>query len=312
MSTPAAQLAAVRRLVDQSVAAVDALAPGLMRHVMPALVAARDELRSELTDWLQRNGGADKFGGLQKRQLLLSLESTFDRIRELEPAMGAALSAAGAESGPLAVANLQNEIARLSAIFDGGMPAIPQLDQAAIIARGEQMLWRRFETSARRYTGSVGEDIRHQMAVGLAKGENISQLVTRIAKLGDPLARASGDPAADASGVADAMFGRARFNADRLVRTELMHAYNVQHDLSIEEANADLPPGEPHYMRRWDSSADRRVCALCDALDGKVAEVGGMFPGGVSSPPRHPGCRCVSVPWLERWGADWPSDVTPT
>lgn len=312
MSIAAEQLAAVRRLVDQSVAAVDALAPGLMRHVIPALVAARDELRADLTDWLQRNNGADRFGGLQKRQLLLSLESTFDRIRELEPAMGAALGAAGEASGPLAVANLQNEIARLSAIFDGGIPAIPQLDQAAIIARGDQMLWRRFETSARRYTGAVGEDIRHQMAVGLAKGENISQLVTRISRLGDPLARASGDAAADAGGVADAMFGRARANADRLVHTELMNAYNVQHDLSIAEANADLPKGEPQYQRRWDASADRRVCALCDALDGKIAAVGAPFPGGIDSPPRHPWCRCVSVPWLERWGADWPSDVTPT
>lgn len=304
MAGPAAQIDSIERLVRESVATVDALAPDAMRAVLPALRAARDELRADLQDWLARApGGADRFTALQRTQALRALEGSLERVGELEPAVAHALAATRHATGPLAIANLDTEVQRLSAIFGGGVPTIPQIDAAAIIARGDRLLWRQHASSAKRYAGAVGNDIRNLFAVGLAKGETFEQLVTRLRRLGDPRAKRHAiDPGTDSMAIADGMFQRHKFMAERLVRTEAMHSYNVQHDEAIDYVNAQRPDGEDEYLRRWDASADKRVCPICKALDRTVAKIGGTFKGGVSSPPLHPFCRCVVLAWLRRWG----------
>lgn len=288
----------------ESVTSVDALAPDAMRAVLPALRAARDELRVDLLAWLKHaTDGDQRFTALAKRQALASLDGALERVGELEPAMGAALAKSRKLTGPLAAKNLETEIARLSAIFDGGVPTMPQINTAAVLAQGNKLLWRRHETSARRYAGAVGDDIRQQFAIGVAKGETFEQLVTRLRRLGDPGARKRGiDPGADAAGIADGMFRRQKHMADRLVRTEMMNAYNVQHDEAIVQANEQRPEGDDEYLRKWDAAADLRICPLCRELDGTVATLDGTFRGGIRSPPRHPYCRCVILAWMARWG----------
>lgn len=302
--TEAAQVEAVRRLVRESVASVDALAPGALQAVMPALRAARDELRADLLAWLQHApAGAERFTAYQKQEALRSLEAALERVGDLQPAIAAGLAKARHSTGPLAIANLETEIHRLSAIFGGGVPTIAQIDAAAVIAKGDKLLWRRHERSAARYAGAVGEDIRHQLSIGVAKGESIEQLVTRLRRFGDPAAKLRPlDPGADADAIAGGLFRRHKFWADRLVRTEVMNTYNVQHDASIEYANEHRPEGDEEFLRRWDAAADVRVCVLCSALDGMVTTIGGVFPGGISGPPRHPCCRCIVLAWLRRWG----------
>lgn len=304
MTSPAEQVEAVRRLVRESVATVDGLAPGALRAVLPALRAAREELRVDLLDWLRRApNGSERFTAFQKQQALLALESALERVGELEPAMAAGLAKGRRDTGPLAVKNLDTEIQRLSAIFGGGVPTIPQIEAAAVIAKGDKLLWKRHERSAARYAGAVGEDIRKQFAIGVAKGETVDQLVNRLRRLGDPAAQKQAiDPGADASAIADGLFKRSRWMAERLVRTEVMNTYNVQHDVAIEYANQNRPEGDAEYLRRWDAAADFRVCVLCADLDQTVTTIGGTFKGGVSNPPRHPCCRCVVLAWLARWG----------
>lgn len=298
------QVAAVERLVLDSVRAIDSFAPAVLGEVMPVLRAARDELRRDLGQWLAATpGGSERFTAYQRAQTLRSLEASLERVAQLEPAMGRALEAGRELTGPLAVANLDGEIRRLSAIFGGGVPKIPQIKTAAIIARGERMLWRRHATSARRYAGQVGDDIRHLFAVGLAKGETFEQLVTRLRRLGNPRARSGPiDPGADADTIAGGLFQRYKHTADRLVRTEIMHAYNVQHDESIAYANEHRPDGDDPYLRRWDATADKVACPRCKALHGTVSTLDGTFRGGIKSPPAHPYCRCILLAWMARWG----------
>jgi len=298
------QVEAVRRLVRESVASVDALAPEAMRAVMPALLAARDEMRADLLTWLKNApDGKERFTAFQKKQALRALESSLDRVGELEPAMGQALAKSRKLTGPLAVKNLETEIARLSSIFDGGIPTMPQIDVAAVLAQGQKLLWRRHETSARRYADAVGDDIRNQFAIGVAKGETFEQLVTRLRRLNDPAAKKRGiDPGADAAGIADGLFRRDKHMADRLVRTEMMHAYNVQHDEAIKQADERRPEGDDEYLRKWDATADTRLCPLCREFDGTVARIDGAFAGGIKTPPRHPYCRCTVLAWMARWG----------
>lgn len=288
----------------ESVASVDALAPGALRAVLPALRAARDELRADLLEWLQNApDGADRFTAFQKKQALRALEAGLERVGELRPAMASALAKGRHDTGPLAIKNLDTEIQRLSAIFGGGVPTIPQIDAAAVMARGNKLLWKRHETSAARYAGAVGEDIRHQFSIGVAKGETVEQLVSRLRRLGNPAAKGGPiDPGHDADAIAGGLFKRHKWWADRLVRTEVMNTYNVQHDVSIEYANDNRPEGDEQFMRRWDAAADVRVCVLCAELDQTVTTINGTFKGGISAPPRHPCCRCVVLAWLARWG----------
>lgn len=297
-----AKVEAVQRLVRESVQAVDALSPVALRAVLPALRAVRDELQADVRGWLDGADYRSSFTALQRTGMLRALEGTLDRVKELDPAMAGALAAGRHATGPLAIHNLDTEITRLSAIFGNGMPQLPDIKTAAVLAQGDKLLWRRHESSAKRYAGQVGDDIKHLLAVGVAKHESIEQLVARLRKLGPGPRVSGGDPGADAARIAEGMFARHRWWADRLVRTEVMHAYNVQHDVATVHANENRPDGEPEYVRRWDASMDSKVCPICAGLDGKTAPIGGMFPGGYDSPPAHAACRCVSLAWSPAWG----------
>ena len=60
--------------------------------------------------------------------------------------------------------------------------------------------------------------------------------------------------------------------------------------------------------------AEPGACPACAAYAGRSIRPGGMFPGGLSldprrtvfltpiaSPPRHPHCRCGTIPWHPNW-----------
>lgn len=303
MGAKAAQADAVARLVHESVASVDALTPEAMRAVLPALRAAREELRADLRDWLQAApGNGDRFTAHDNRVALRYLEGALERAKELQPAMARGLADGRKATGPVAVKNLETEISRLSSVFDG-TPSMPRIDIAAVMARSESALWRRHASSAARYAGGVGDDIRKQFAIGVAKGESMEQLVTRLRRLGDPGAKKRGiDPGDDAAGIADGLFRRHKWWAERLVRTEMMYAYNTQHDEATREADEQIPAGEERYLRKWDATADNRLCPLCRELDGTVATIDGPFAGGIQRPPRHPCCRCLALAWMASWG----------
>lgn len=309
MTTRREQVEAVERLVRESVASVDRIAPDALRAVFPALREARDELRRDLQEWIGTiSNGANRFTAYEKTKALRAIEGALERVQHLAPALGKGLAAARHATGPLSIANLDTEITRLGSIF-GQMLTMPQIDTAAVIAKGDRLLWKRHAKSATRYAGAVGDDIKNLFAVGLAKGETFDQLVTRLRRIsGGRGLGTTGDPAGD---IASGLFTRHKHWADRIVRTEMMNAYNVQHDLAITAVNDMRPEGEEEYLRRWDSSPDGARCPLCAELHGKVAKIGKEFPGGIMNPPRHPHCRCVVLAWLKRWG-DMKGETQPT
>lgn len=83
MPTRAEQVDAVRRLVRESVQAVDALVPRALHAVVPALVQARDELRGDLQDWLAtaKNGDiTDSTSRAEKQVPPLTRRTTRSRL----------------------------------------------------------------------------------------------------------------------------------------------------------------------------------------------------------------------------------------
>lgn len=297
---------AVLDQVAQDVTRLDALA---LRELAPILAQAERETQKALLAWLAgaRNGG-DRFTAHQLRRVLASLRSALDVVQQLDPALYATLTRHSSQAGLLATRHVTDQLARFSQIFGSSLNPIP-IEVAGILARGDRMLIPRFRSSAERYAGQVGADIRRQLTLGLVRGETTDQMIKRLQRAGGPRGRVvlrgvAGDPGAISENIAEGLFRRYRSWAERVVRTETLNAYNTHADNTIRTAAAQS--GEP-LKRAWNAAADRRVCLECRWLDGKVTDIDKSFPGGYMHPPAHPHCRCSVI----AWHAEWPVSSLP-
>lgn len=94
----------------------------------------------------------------------------------------------------------------------------------------------------------------------------------------------------DWAGAIDAATKGAADRLPRIAYYETYTAWNDEHMRAaaiVRAANDKAPIGA-----QWISQRDGIVCEFCFALDGTVADEGGLFPGGVGPPPRHWNCRC--------------------
>jgi hypothetical protein len=303
-----AALAEVRAVIDLQAAQVDRLDKESMRALLPALVDARNELARDLAAWLRdAPDGDERFTAQQYRRAMVALDAAMDRIRSIAPEMEAQLQANAHAAGAMSREHLIEQVARFGAAF--GESVYPtDLELAAVIAKGDELLIPRYRTSAARYANGMTEDIRHQLAVGVARNETWAQMKARLVRHGGPKGLVAtrgvlGDPGATAEYIAEGLFRRHRYWAERLVRTELVQAYNVQHQTGIDLLNETRDPARTaEYVQRWDATLDRRACPICKGLDRRVAKIGGQFKGGYHSPPAHPQCRCLVVAWHVSWG----------
>lgn len=285
-----------------------------MRSLMPVLQEARKELRRDMLKWLKDTPEGDaRFTAQEYRRALISVERSMEAIGQIRPELRSMLGETGAKAGVLAVGHLEFEVARMAQVFGGpgNMAMMPtQIDTAAVMAVGRKELIPRFRTSAARYSKGVRDDLRRQFGVGLARGETFTQLTNRLRRLGGPkglvaLRGVAGERGALVEQISEGLFRRYRHWAERLVRTETIHAYNTQHHTAIEFLNEDLDEDEVPFQKRWDATIDR-VCPICRALDGQVVAVDAEFRGPSGQTykhaPAHPNGRCTVLAWHPSWG----------
>lgn len=84
------------------------------------------------------------------------------------------------------------------------------------------------------------------------------------------------------------VLGGARWQAERIVRSEYVRSGN-QADLLTFEKNKRLLDGV-----RWLSTLDRKTCAFCAALDGRVFK--DIAKAKIPVQDSHPSCRCKLIP----------------
>lgn len=120
-----------------------------------------------------------------------------------------------------------------------------------------------------------GEFMR-EMRMGMARGENLHDLVKRVKALGEASTK----------------------RAEALVRTSVISTANAAH-LAAYRENADIIKGV-----QWLSTLDTRTTPTCRALDGKVWDLdfepvghSMAFPGATA----HWGCRSTQVPITKSW-----------
>lgn len=290
----------IRRLLLWINSEVDKLSGVGLAQMSEILSAAQRELQADLARWLAKHGGSERFTSQVYRNALAQIQGSLRTISKKSPIIAQVLKRSGSVASQTAVKHLIAEVEKFSRLFEGSIRPIP-FEAAAVIARGD-LLWPRFDTSAARYAGQIGDDIRKQLGIGVVRGESIDQLTARLARLGGPRGQVAlqgklGSPGVKAEYIAEGLFKRYRHWGERLARTETVNAYNTVAMDGIREA-AEHDPG---YVKRWDAALDARTCELCGLLDDEIAPVDGSFTGGIAQPPRHPNCRCAVVLWRESW-----------
>jgi SPP1 gp7 family putative phage head morphogenesis protein len=263
---------------------------------------AEVELTRELAMWKALGKGDERFTPQLYRQALTQIRGTLAHIRgPVAERFASVLRHGGIVAGELATDHLIREIETFSQYFEGSIRLIP-LNQTKLLAEAKRTQIPKFKTSAARYAGQVGRDIQKQLAVAVVKGETIDQMTKRLAKLGGPrglvyLKGLPGDPKAKAEYIAEGLFNRYRYYAERLARTEIVNAYNSTALDGMEELERE----DPGYYKRWDAAIDKRTCVICAGLDDLVRPLDKDFSYGISQPPAHPNCRCAQVIWRKEW-----------
>jgi SPP1 gp7 family putative phage head morphogenesis protein len=281
---------------------VHALANTGLSDLTEILDKAEIELTRELAMWKALGKGDERFTPQLYRQALTQIRGTLAHIRgPVAEKIASTLRHGGIIAGELATDHLIREIEKFSQYFTGAIRPIP-LNQAKILAEAKKTQIPKFKTSAARYAGQVGRDIQKQLAISVVKGETIDQMVRRLAKHGGPrgqvyLKGMPGDPKAKAEYIAEGLFTKYRYYAERLARTEIVNAYNSTALDGMEELDRE----DPGYFKRWDAALDRRTCAQCASLDDLVRPLDKDFTSGISQPPLHPNCRCAQVIWRKEW-----------
>ena len=296
MASPRAQ---VRRVLDETLHSMQNLERPALLRILPVLASAQKEVEKDLRHWLASHSG-ETFTAARYKNALAVLNRAIHEA-EIKAAVEHSLKdAAKKHIGPLSLHNVQREWVSLATIFDGVAQPLA-FEEAAILAEGKRILWPRFESSAQRYAGSIGEKTRFQLAVSRSRGETIDELTRRLqAKLPH-------------------VFHGERWDAERLARTECSNAAAEYHHEALVEAAKD----DDQLMERWDATHDGRLCPMCASLDGQVVALDEDYvadwvtfskKGSRSHHERvghtiaHPQCRCPRSPWRETW----PTFATPS
>ena len=88
-------------------------------------------------------------------------------------------------------------------------------------------------------------------------------------------------------------FNATRYNAERLMRTELARVQTEAQKQSFIRNGFDM------YEFICNHHASKHgTCDICQGLDGKHFKVKDMMPGE-NAPPMHPHCRCSTAAWVD-------------
>lgn len=273
----------LKALLDVTIKDVANLGSAQRNNVLAVLMLAEAELSKSLKEWRKKvQNGEDRFTHKHLRTTLLQTKTAIDLIKTAGVELERNLKNGNTEAFSLAIKHTEMEFYGLNDAY--GVPFRPiNIDLAATIVTEQKLVMDRFRKYSKKYTSDMESHIKKNLAIGVIKGETIDQLVKR-------LMRNTGD-------MGKGLMKLPKASADRIIRTELLNAYNEKHNDSIKvlaEVHDDI-------KKRWDASLDRRVCELCRSLEGQVVDPDGNFSGGINHPPAHPNCRCTVVTWSAFW-----------
>lgn len=117
------------------------------------------------------------------------------------------------------------------------------------------------------YQGMLKSELDRLLQTGLIQGQNPRVLARHLKE----------------------RFGVSRYNAERLIRTEMARVQTESAKRSMEE----------NEFEEYEFMAEGNACPICRAIDGKHYRVKDMLPG-TNAAPMHPNCRCAVTPYMDR------------
>lgn len=272
-------------------------APDLER-LLPVLKKLREDTADTLARFFAKSDPEATYTAHQHAMLMRQLDDAIKVAERRIPwAMQMDVHTGVIMHGPEAIRNVAKMIVAGEKHF-GASPSGLRLDVGRIMSSSTEALMHRHARSAVRYAGRVGASIKQDMLLGVVKGEGVGQIARRLLR-GD-YQRTKGDPEKVGEAIARKQFFRNQADAERLVRTEMNHAYNYLQDEALDDLNED----DPGWGKMWDATKDRRTCPECYAMHGEVRPVNVAYSCGVMFPPLHPNDRCSSIPWRLNWPRD--------
>jgi SPP1 gp7 family putative phage head morphogenesis protein len=278
----------LEKLLRQLSEDIERLPGPALREIMPVINLAKEETQKAFDAWEIRNpqGDVTRFTRERMRLLLIQLRMIRDEggrkllphppwLKGIRGAMSGIMTKQLPNIAQMSQKHLLKEMGEIGFAITGQLNPI-NLDLVALIEKGDKALVPQFKASAARYSGAIWQDMKRQLAIGVTKGETFEEMTKRLQRLGGP----------KSANAVDGLFRRYKGWASRVVRTEMVNAYNVQHDIAISKAKE----ADPRIRWRWDASLDSRVCKECQALHGKTRDENETFPGGYKQPPAHPNC----------------------
>ena len=119
-----------------------------------------------------------------------------------------------------------------------------------------------FNVEAHRFVVESGNDLERLLALGIGTG-SIEDVELRMARLAGPFPRAElGAAGTMAVVIAQGLFMRWGYRAERVIRTEVLGATNIASGFAIDQLGREMPG----LVRRWDAAMDGRTCSTCRAL----------------------------------------------
>lgn len=264
---------------------------GGVKKMRDSYEKARADLESRLAK-LVKQGKGQTFTAHHMRTALVQIRQG---LIEFSREMSGVLSSQARTAAELANKHHVKTIKALEKKFTGHAPVLA-VEQAAVFQKVYKgvhpSLLNRFKKSEAFYTKPVVKKIRDELTQSLLSGETVDQAVERVVGV-------------------DGVFNGQRWRAERIVRTEMTHAYATVNQASMVETAKEVPG----LKKKLIATFDDRTGEDSKELHGQIQPVDQPFVWNVKNskgvptgevvkymnPPNRPNDREVAIPWRDSW-----------
>lgn len=287
---------------------------GMFGNVLSDLQAAQRVLFQRLHKEAARPGAV----GLHDRFTGARADATLEHCRIVTEYVQERIGGRTKAQAEAAIAaSLQRTVTTLEGLeqrFRGITPNL-RLREAATLHRtaaAANGLWARsFPTSVDRYGAHMLGEFESIIRAGITSGSTMDEMIGALTGHGGPKGQVSLRAVVTPSGVLrtqeadipEGLFVRHKYWAERLVRTELLRAYNVGRQAALEEQAKQFPD----MQRKILAILDKRTAKDSLAVHGQIRGIREHFVDGAGRsylhPPARPNDRETVIPWRDSWNA---------
>lgn len=287
-----------------------ATSPAVMRELLGDLREAERRLGYKLRDEVVKHGSLDsRFTGAQavmvQQQVLHAIDYVQDRIRGRTSEQAAAAIHGGLQRTITTMEGLERRFTGV--VSPLRLREAHEFSRAKAQARG---MWARdFPTSVDRYGTKMLGEFEEVIRGGLVAGSSMEEIIGALTGRGGPKGQVSLAAKVTPAGVLrvreadipEGLFVRNKYWAERLVRTELLKAYNGARQAGLESSAAD----HPGLKRKILAILDKRTAPDSLGVHGQIRGIKEPFVDGAGRsylyPPARPNDRETVIPWKDSW-----------